>query len=93
MLNCPAQRLLDEVLGPLVERDAGELHVVQVSDSALSLHLAGSFAGCPGNTLAVRRVIEPIIRAQQPTLRVSITSGALIPDGAVRWTAINPPAR
>ena len=90
MLNSPVKRLLDEVLGPLVERDAGELHVVEHSSSLLSLHLAGAFAGCPGNTLAIRRVIEPIVRAQHPGIRLSITSGALIPDGATRWVPLAP---
>lgn len=85
MSNSPLQRLLDEIVGPLVEQDAGELHVSSVSDTQLSLHLAGAFAGCPGNTLAVRRVIEPIVRARLPAVRLSVTSGALVPAGAVRW--------
>jgi Fe-S cluster biogenesis protein NfuA len=88
MLNSPVKRLLDEVLGPLVERDAGELHVVDHSTTLLTLHLAGSFAGCPGNTLAIRRVIEPIVRAHHPGVRLSITSGALVPNGAIRWTPL-----
>jgi Fe-S cluster biogenesis protein NfuA len=90
MSNSPVQRLLNEVLGPLVEQDAGELHVLTPTDSQLSLHLAGSYAGCPGNTLAVRRVIEPIVRARLPNVRLSVTSGALVPLGAVRW---QPPDR
>jgi len=89
MLNSPVRRLLDEVLGPLVERDAGELHIVEHSSTLLTLHLAGSFAGCPGNTLAIRRVIEPIVRAQQPGVKLSITSGALVPEGATRWTPVD----
>lgn len=90
MLNSPVKRLLDEVLGPLVERDSGELHVVEHSSTLLTLHLAGAFAGCPGNTLAIRRVIEPIVRAHHPGIRLSITSGALVPEGATRWTPLAP---
>lgn len=86
MSNSPVKRLVDEVLGPLVERDSGQLHVVEQSDVVLNVHLAGSYAGCPGNTLAIRRVIEPIVRAHCPTLRLSITSGALVPQGATRWS-------
>lgn len=88
MLNSPVKRLLDEVLGPLVERDSGELHIVEHSSTVLTLHLGGSFAGCPGNTLAIRRVIEPIVRAQHPSVRLTITSGALVPEGATRWTTL-----
>jgi Fe-S cluster biogenesis protein NfuA len=86
MLSSAVQRIVDEVIGPLVEQDAGELHIVACSESQLSLHLTGAFSGCPGNTLAVRRVIEPLVRAQLPLVRLHVTSGAIIPDGAMRWT-------
>lgn len=85
MSNSPLQRLLDEIVGPLVEQDAGELHVSTASETQLNLHLGGAFSGCPGNTLAIRRVIDPILRARLPMVRLSVTSGALIPPGAVRW--------
>jgi len=75
-------RVVREVLGPLVRADGGRLYVVAADDDSLSLHLTGRFSGCPGNTLATRRVIEPAVYAVAPRARVTITSGALLPAGA-----------
>jgi Fe-S cluster biogenesis protein NfuA len=75
-------RVVREVVAPLVRADGGRLYVVQATDDALSLHLTGRFSGCPGNTLASRRIIEPAIFAVAPNARVTISSGALLPDGA-----------
>ncbi len=75
-------RVVREVVAPLVRADGGRLYVVQAEDDAVALHLAGRYAGCPGNTLATRRVIEPAIFAVAPKARVTITSGALLPEGA-----------
>ncbi|MBM4362025.1 MAG: NifU family protein [Deltaproteobacteria bacterium] len=76
------QRVVREVLGPLVAADGGKLYLVRLGPDEVALHLAGRFAGCPGNTLAVRRVVEPAVAAVAPELRVTVTSGALVPQGA-----------
>ncbi len=75
-------RVIREVVAPLVRADGGRLYVVNAEDDVLDLHLAGRFAGCPGNTLATRRVIEPAIYAVAPAAKVTISSGALVPKGA-----------
>ena len=77
-------RVIREILAPLIHADGGELYVVRAADDTLELHLGGRYAGCPGNTLTTRRVIEPAIRAVAPRARVVVTSGVLIPDGAER---------
>ena len=80
-------RVVREVLAPLVQADGGELYLVSVDDSAVSLHLAGRFSGCPGNTLARRRVLEPIIASAVPGAYVTMTPGPLVPKGAQRVVA------
>jgi Fe-S cluster biogenesis protein NfuA len=75
-------RVVRDVLAPLVWADGGKLYLVRAGDDVVALHLTGRFSGCPGNTLATRRVIEPAIFAVAPNARVSITSGALVPPGA-----------
>ena len=75
---------LHDVLAPLVEADGGELYLVDLGKRELRLHLAGRFAGCPGNALVERRVIEPLIRSVHRELAVKVTSGSLIPSGAQR---------
>ncbi len=77
-------RVVREVLAPLVQADGGELYLVSVDDLGVALHLAGRFSGCPGNTLARRRVLEPAIASAVPGAHLTMTSGALIPKGAQR---------
>jgi Fe-S cluster biogenesis protein NfuA len=75
-------RVIREVVAPLIRADGGQVYLVNASSDAVSLHLAGRFSGCPGNTLAKRRVIEPAIMAVAPGTDVTVTSGVLIPPGA-----------
>ena len=75
-------QVVREVLAPLVRADGGELYLVRVEDDAVALHLAGRFAGCPGNALARRQIIEPAIRAVAPSAQVTVSSGAVGPKGA-----------
>jgi Fe-S cluster biogenesis protein NfuA len=71
-----------EVLAPLIRADQGELYLVAATDEHIALHLGGRYSGCPGNTLARRRVLEPVLQSLAPTARIVVTSGALIPPGA-----------
>jgi Fe-S cluster biogenesis protein NfuA len=73
-----------EIVAPLVRADGGDIHLLKAGDKSLSLHLSGRFSGCPGNTLARRRVIEPLLAARFPGIEVEVTSGPNIPDGAER---------
>jgi len=75
-------RAVRQVVAPLVRADGGEVHVVSVDDGGVTLHLSGRYSGCPGNTLARRRVIEPLIAGVAPGAIVTISSGPLIPAGA-----------
>lgn len=76
--------VIKEVLGPMVAVDGGRLYVVQADSKHVSLHLAGRLAGCPGNQVAVRRVIQPLIAAIAPDAEVTVTWGRLVPSGATR---------
>lgn len=87
MLNLSLQSLVSDVVATLVASDGGRLSIVDQSAERLSLHLSGAYAGCPGNTLAIRRVLEPLIRAYYPSIQLTITSGAKIPAGAQRLPA------
>jgi Fe-S cluster biogenesis protein NfuA len=74
--------IVREVVGPLVRADAGQIYLVNCGERSLALHLTGRFSGCPGNTLAKRRVLEPLLHARFPELKIEISSGPLLPDGA-----------
>jgi Fe-S cluster biogenesis protein NfuA len=71
-----------EVIAPLVRADGGELYVVAVEPDHLTLHLAGTCAGCPGAVLTTRGVIEPAVHAVAPSARVVVSNGARVPEGA-----------
>lgn len=73
-----------DVIHPLVQADGGELYLVSLSEGGIALHLSGACAGCPGVGLTSRHVIEPALRAIDPNLRVTITSGASIPAGSTK---------
>jgi Fe-S cluster biogenesis protein NfuA len=70
------------VVAPLIQADGGRIYLVSATEDSVSIHLAGRFSGCPGNTLAKRRVIEPLIGRVAPGAQVTITSGAIVPSGA-----------
>jgi Fe-S cluster biogenesis protein NfuA len=81
----PRERILGvvaELLAPLIRADGGDVYVVSAGDEAVELHLTGRFAGCPGNSLASRHVIEPAIRSVAPEARVTVTWGLIVPEGA-----------
>lgn len=77
-------RVLREVVAPLIRADGGDLWLVSRDESSLVLHLGGRYSGCPGNTLARRRIIEPAIQAVAPRMQVTLSSGAIVPPGAER---------
>ncbi len=77
--------VLQRVIAPLVLQDQGELFVGRLDAEAVQLHLRGRFSGCPGNALAIQRVIEPALRAAAPGAEIRISSGELLPDGVEPW--------
>jgi Fe-S cluster biogenesis protein NfuA len=75
-------RVCSEILAPLIRQDGGELYLVAVEQDRLSLHLAGRCSGCPGTTFTCVSIIEPAVHAVAPSIRITITSGFRIPEGA-----------
>jgi Fe-S cluster biogenesis protein NfuA len=80
-------RVIRDVLAPMVVADGGHLYVVQADENSVCLHLAGRFAGCPGNQVAAQRIIRPAIEAVAPRAEVTVTWGRLVPSGAQRIEA------
>ena len=77
-------RVARDVLAPLVRADGGDLYLVSVEETGVSLHVTGRLSGCAGNTLVRRRVFEPPLAAVAPGITLTLTSGPLIPVGAAR---------
>jgi Fe-S cluster biogenesis protein NfuA len=72
-----------DVIAPLVAADGGDISLVGIESDAISLHLGGTCSGCPGTQVTAAAVIEPAIRVVAPTMRVTVSSGLLVPKGAV----------
>jgi len=73
-----------ERIAPLVEGDGGELWVVVADSETIHLHLAGLCAGCPGASLTDRFLVRPALQPLAPKAVVRLTTGFVIPPGAVR---------
>lgn len=74
--------VIRDVLAPMVAADGGRLYVVRADADHVDLHLAGRFAGCPGNQTVAQRVLEPAIAAVAPKAEVKVTWGRIVPTGA-----------
>ena len=73
-----------EVLAPLIRADGGEMYLVGVSSEDIHIHLSGACAGCPGAALTRDRVLLPILAAAAPKLKLVLTTGWRVPDGATK---------
>jgi Fe-S cluster biogenesis protein NfuA len=71
-----------EILAPLVKTDGGEMFFVRFEGDDVHIHLAGACAGCPGASLTGDKVILPALRTALPKVRLVISTGIKIPDGA-----------
>ncbi len=75
-------RICREILAPLVKTDGGRMYLVALHGDDVHIHLSGACAGCPGATMTGEKVILPVLRTAAPKVRVIITTGVKIPDGA-----------
>jgi len=57
-----AQRLIEDVLRPLIAADGGEIELVSMVDKRLVIRLAGACSGCPGRPYTVRGIVEKAAR-------------------------------
>jgi Fe-S cluster biogenesis protein NfuA len=83
---------LQALVAPLVHVDGGELYLIRSEGDEVALHLAGTCSGCPGATLTTRGIIEPALRTVLPQLRLVVTTGMIVPEGATRLTPNAPPS-
>jgi Fe-S cluster biogenesis protein NfuA len=75
-------KICREILAPLVRTDGGEMYLVTFEGDDLHIHLSGTCAGCPGVSMTGDKVILPALRAAVPKLRLVVTTGVNVPEGA-----------
>jgi len=62
--------LLDEQIRPHLQSDGGDLHVVGLSGSQLSVHYQGACGTCPSSISGTLRGIENLVRSIEPDIEV-----------------------
>ncbi len=75
-------RICREILAPLVKSDGGEFYLVRFDGDDVHIHLSGTCAGCPGSAITGDKIILPALRAASPKVRIVLTTGVTVPDGA-----------
>jgi Fe-S cluster biogenesis protein NfuA len=78
------ERICREILAPIVQTDGGEFYLVRYDGEDVHIHLSGACAGCPGASITGDKVILPALRTALPKVRVVLTTGVRVPDGATR---------
>lgn len=76
--------LLQQIAAPLLSADAGEIYLVAANAREVHVHLAGSYAGCPGVPYVERHLIAPLVANVFPKAELKVTSGLPFPQGAKR---------
>jgi Fe-S cluster biogenesis protein NfuA len=80
----PLEKMLREILAPLLAMDGGELYLVSADKKQVSLHMAGTLSGSPACDVVTERIVAPAVRAVMPKAKLSVSSGWRIPKGAAR---------
>ncbi len=78
------ERVMHEVLAPLVKNDGGEMYLVRWDGDDVHVHLAGACAGCPGSAMTADNILLPAVRSVAPKARIVLTTGYRIPPNAKR---------
>ncbi len=54
---------------PHLQRDGGDLELVEVNDGTVKVRLTGACAGCPMSTMTLKMGIEKILKEQVPEVK------------------------
>lgn len=63
---------VEEVLGkirPMLQRDGGDVELVEVDDGVVKVRLTGACGGCPMATLTLKRGIEAKLKEEIPEVK------------------------
>ena len=56
------QRVIDEDIRPMLERDGGSIELVDLSDNTVIVKLKGRCAACPNSKITIRNTVESKIK-------------------------------
>ena len=58
-----------EKIRPALERDGGNVELVEVEDGTVKVKLVGACAGCPMSTMTLKNGIERILKQEIPEVK------------------------
>lgn len=58
-----------EKIRPALQRDGGDVRLVEVKDGTVKVRLTGACAGCPMSTMTLRLGIERALKEQVPEVK------------------------
>ena len=56
-------------ISPALQRDGGDVELVEVNDGTVKVKLTGACAGCPMSTMTLKMGIEKILKEQIPEVK------------------------
>jgi Fe-S cluster biogenesis protein NfuA len=62
------KEVLDKVR-PALQRDGGNVELVEVADGTVKVKLTGACAGCPMSTMTLKNGIERILKQEVPEVK------------------------
>ena len=62
------KEVLDKVR-PALQRDGGNVELVEISDGTVKVKLTGACAGCPMSTMTLKNGIERILKQEVPEVK------------------------
>jgi Fe-S cluster biogenesis protein NfuA len=62
------EELLDKIR-PVLERDGGNVELIEVNDGTVKVKLVGACAGCPMSTMTLKNGIERILKQEIPEVK------------------------
>jgi Fe-S cluster biogenesis protein NfuA len=66
------QEKVEGVLGkirPSLQRDGGDVELVEINEDKVALRLTGACAGCPFSTMTLKMGIEQILKQEVPEIK------------------------
>jgi Fe-S cluster biogenesis protein NfuA len=67
-MQAKVKEVLDKVR-PALQRDGGDVVLVEVIDGTVKVKLTGACAGCPMSTLTLKNGIERILKQEVPEVK------------------------
>jgi Fe-S cluster biogenesis protein NfuA len=66
------KKAVEQALGkirPLLQRDGGDIELVEVSDGVVKVRLTGACKGCPMSQMTLKQGVEKMLKQEVPGLR------------------------